>query len=86
MCPVLTGLTGILLDMDLAAQFFLKSTSTKSIVRLNAVCFQTGLSKSTIYDKIKHGSFPKPVRLGARAVGWLQSDIYDWIDGCAAKA
>ena len=37
------------------------------------------LSRSTLYQYIKDGDFPKPVRLGLRAVGWLESDISDWI-------
>jgi prophage regulatory protein len=65
---------------------FLNVTSTRLIVRLDGVRFQTGLTKSTIYDKIKEGTFPKPLKLGARAVGWLQSDINAWIDRCVAKA
>jgi len=39
----------------------------------------TGLSRSTIYQYIKEGVFPKPVPLGPRAVGWLESDMSDWI-------
>ena len=39
----------------------------------------TGLSRSTIYAKVAAGSFPKPVKLGARAVGWRESDILEWL-------
>ncbi|WP_250483047.1 AlpA family transcriptional regulator [Caballeronia sp. GaOx3] len=35
----------------------------------------TGLSRSTIYQRIKAGTFPKPVHLGARSVGWRVADI-----------
>lgn len=38
----------------------------------------TGLPRSTIYDKIKSGTFPKPIPLGARAVGWLETEIVAW--------
>lgn len=41
---------------------------------------RTGLSRSTIYAKIAQGTFPKPVCLGARAVGWLESEIDEWIN------
>jgi len=84
MFSVSTGLAEMLLGMDL--EYLDIWRQQKLIVRLNHVCFQTGLSKSTIYDKIKQGNFPKPVRLGARAVGWRQSDVDGWIDACAAKA
>ncbi len=40
---------------------------------------QTGLSESTIDRKVREGTFPRPVSLGARAVGWLASDIDKWI-------
>lgn len=50
-----------------------------SIMRLPEVLNRTGLGRSTIYLKIADGTFPKPVRLGARAVGWLESDISDWV-------
>jgi prophage regulatory protein len=50
-----------------------------SILRLPSVISVTGLSRSTIYQKIKTNDFPKPINLGPRAVGWLQSEIDDWI-------
>jgi prophage regulatory protein len=50
-----------------------------AILRRPQVEQRTGLSRSTLYQYIKDGDFPKPVRLGLRAVGWLESDISDWI-------
>jgi prophage regulatory protein len=50
-----------------------------SILRRKQVQARTGLSRSTIYLRIAEGSFPKPVSLGARAVGWLESDIEQWL-------
>lgn len=40
---------------------------------------QTGLSRSTLYDYIREGRFPAPVRIGTRAVGWLASEVDAWI-------
>lgn len=40
----------------------------------------TSLSKSSIYAKVADGTFPKPVKLGPKAVAWRLSDIHDWID------
>ena len=51
-----------------------------SILRLPAVKARTGLSRSTIYLRISEGTFPCPISLGARAVGWLESDVDDWLD------
>jgi prophage regulatory protein len=50
------------------------------ILRLPAVKASTGLSRSTIYLKISNNEFPAPISLGARAVGWLESDIHAWLD------
>jgi prophage regulatory protein len=50
------------------------------INRLPAVKDQVGLSRSTIYKMISEGSFPAPISLGPRAVGWLQSEIEAWLD------
>jgi prophage regulatory protein len=51
-----------------------------SILRLPAVTARTGLSRSTIYLRISEGSFPKPINLGSRAVGWLESEVNDWLN------
>ncbi|MCB1358265.1 MAG: AlpA family transcriptional regulator [Maritimibacter sp.] len=40
----------------------------------------TGLSRSTIYAMMSEGTFPKPIRLGRRAVGWTESCIQEWIE------
>jgi prophage regulatory protein len=49
------------------------------IARLPAVKNLTGLSRSTIYLRIKNSEFPKPISLGGRSVGWLESDIQQWL-------
>jgi prophage regulatory protein len=50
-----------------------------SILRLPAVKARTGLSRSTIYLRVSEGRFPPPVALGARAVGWLESELEAWL-------
>lgn len=51
-----------------------------TILRLPAVKASTGLSRSTIYLRIAQGTFPKPVSLGARAVGWIEAEVQQWRD------
>ncbi|MYA89547.1 MAG: AlpA family transcriptional regulator [Boseongicola sp. SB0662_bin_57] len=46
--------------------------------RISAVMEMTGLKRSTLYDHIKKGLFPTPVKLGPRASGWRESDIAKW--------
>lgn len=47
--------------------------------RLPTVQAKTGLSKSEIYRRIKAGVFPKPLKLGARAVAWHSNQIDSWV-------
>jgi prophage regulatory protein len=49
------------------------------ILRLPMVLDRTGLSRSTVYQRIAKGEFPKPVSLGAGAVGWIETEVEDWI-------
>lgn len=51
------------------------------ILRLPQVKARTGLSRTSIYEFVKRGSFPRPVAIGARAVGWLESGVETWISG-----
>ena len=50
-----------------------------SILRLPAVKTRTGLSRSTIYLRLSQGTFPRPVSLGGRAVGWVEEEIQSWL-------
>lgn len=52
--------------------------STMTFLRLPAVMAAVGMSRTTIYDRIKAGTFPKPVQIGARAVAWDQAEVADW--------
>jgi len=49
------------------------------LVRLKEVIDCTGLGRSTIYKYVAQGTFPKPVSLGDRCVGWVESEVHDWI-------
>jgi prophage regulatory protein len=54
--------------------------TTISILRRPDVEARTGLSRSTIYLKVAQGSFPRPVSLGPRAVGWVASEVEAWLE------
>ncbi len=49
--------------------------SAFAILRRRQVQTETGYSRSTIYLRISQGLWPKPVRLGARAVGWPAGEV-----------
>ena len=53
---------------------------SRRLLRLPDVKRQIGLGRTSIYEKIKSGDFPKPYPLGARAVAWLADDVEAWID------
>jgi prophage regulatory protein len=52
---------------------------TYTILRLPAVKQSTGLSRSTIYLRVAEGTFPRPVSLGGRTVGWLENEVQEWL-------
>ncbi|TCT63250.1 helix-turn-helix transcriptional regulator [Vibrio crassostreae] len=59
------------------------------IYRIHDLIKITGLSRSSIYDKINQhsprhdASFPRSLSLGPRAVGWLSSEVHEWLDSKA---
>lgn len=59
--------------------------SNVKIIRMPALEQKVGLKKSAIYKRIKESDFPKPVRFGSHATGWLESDVDDWILKLAGK-
>jgi len=58
---------------------------SKTICRLPDVKAQTGLSRSTIYAMMADGRFPKPIKLGERAVGWAEAEITAWVQARIAQ-
>jgi prophage regulatory protein len=53
---------------------------SNAMLRLPQVKIKVGLSPSSIYSAIAEKRFPQPVRLGARAVCWLESEVDDWVN------
>ena len=50
------------------------------MLRRPAVEAMTGLGRSSIYDLMSRGKFPRPIKLTAKAVGWPESVIQDWLE------
>jgi prophage regulatory protein len=46
----------------------------------------TGLARSTIYERMACGGFPRQIHLGPRSVGWLASDVEDWLAARIAES
>ncbi|MCS5711465.1 AlpA family phage regulatory protein [Candidatus Berkiella aquae] len=53
---------------------------THKFLRLPVIKNITGLSRSTIYMRIAENRFPKPIKLGERAIAWLESDVNAWME------
>jgi prophage regulatory protein len=51
------------------------------MLRLPDVLKRTALSRSQIYRLIEQDDFPKQVRLGERAAGWVEEEVDDWLRG-----
>lgn len=59
------------------------------LLRRRAVETMVGLKKTALYEMMKRGEFPRPVRLGglgARPVGWLESEVQAWISARVAES
>ena len=52
---------------------------TESLIRLKKVEAKTGIKKSMVYDLMSKNEFPKPIKIGDRAVAWIESEIDQWI-------
>jgi len=49
------------------------------VYRIKELAKSLGVSRETIYLWIRKNQFPKPVKLGERASGWLKTDIENWL-------
>lgn len=54
--------------------------SKRQIMRLPRVMEATGLGRSSIYNKMEEGDFPKSRRISVRAVGWDSLEIEEWVE------
>ena len=66
-----------------------------TLLRRKQVEARTGLSRSTIYSKLKHNpkrpgdydpSFPVPISIGAKAVGWIEAELDAWLTAQVLKS
>ncbi|MBU7436183.1 MULTISPECIES: helix-turn-helix transcriptional regulator [Paraburkholderia] len=67
-------------------------TFLKKILRMKQLVLMVGLGKSTVYDYLNPKSprhdptFPKPVKLGASAVGWIDHEVTAWLESRIAAS
>jgi len=53
---------------------------TNKVLRLSEVKENCRISRSSIYNGMKDGTFPRSIPLGTRMVGWLEAEIDEWIE------
>jgi len=60
--------------------------SNIKLIRLSAVINKTGYSKSWIYKLIRNKQFPQPIKIGSRAVAFIEGEIDEWIEVLISKS
>ena len=65
---------------------FLIMLNSNTIIRLPRTIQKTGLSRSTIYSLVSRGDFPQQIKLSPRTMGFLESEIDEWIAGRIAAS
>lgn len=53
---------------------------TRRLLRISEVVSRTGLPEASVYDAIRAGAFPRPVKIGARSSAWPEHEVQQWID------
>lgn len=64
----------------------MREVRVPQILRRRQVEAQTGLSRSAIYEGVFQGTFPRPIHIGTRAVGWLAEEVDAWIAARIAES
>lgn len=55
-----------------------RTTAPTRFVRASELQARLGVSRTTIYGWVAAGLFPRPILLGPRAVGWIESEVEEW--------
>jgi prophage regulatory protein len=58
------------------------ATPEVRLIRIKEVLRICGKSRSSVYEAIQKGEFPKPVKLRGRSSGWIRSEIENWVHSC----
>jgi len=53
--------------------------TSDTLIRFPAVRARTSLGRSRLYELLALGRFPKPTKLGTRAVAWSESEVNAWV-------
>jgi len=64
----------------------IEAPTAENVMRLPEVRRMTGLGRSTIYRLQADRQFPQSIKLGIRAVGWLEREVQEWLAGRVASS
>ncbi|AXB20996.1 AlpA family transcriptional regulator [Salmonella enterica subsp. enterica serovar Newport] len=53
---------------------------SNNLLRMSEIMRRTGYGKAWIYRLISQGKFPRPIKIGTRAIAFVESEIDDWIN------
>ncbi|EJA5009149.1 helix-turn-helix transcriptional regulator [Salmonella enterica] len=53
---------------------------SNNLLRMSEIMRRTGYGKAWIYRLISQGKFPRPVKIGSRAIAFVESEVDDWIN------
>lgn len=56
------------------------TTKKEKLIRKNEVLNRTGFCRAWIYRLIKQNRFPEPIKIGERAIAFIESEVDSWID------
>ena len=56
------------------------SDTVDSMVSMGELINRLGLSRSTIYKMVEDGTFPAPIKIGARRIAWKVASVDDWLE------
>jgi len=57
-----------------------QAKTAPTILRRKQVEARTGLARSTIYQYVRAGTFPAPINLGTKSVGWIEAEVDAWLE------
>ncbi|ABC33948.1 DNA-binding protein [Burkholderia pseudomallei] len=69
----------------MTVQFQATAIQPRRIVRMPALLERVGLSESEVRRRIKAGTFPRPVKLGPRAIGFVVADVDAWLEALTTR-
>jgi len=74
--------TGVYLQIEKLTEVYM----AQSLIRMPEVMRRTGYGKAWIYRLVSEGRFPLPIKIGSRAIAFVESEVDDWINQRIAES